>query len=138
MELPANWAPTWSKVLADHELLAPPRRSLDLVQFDRVRQFLQSERPRVVINTAAFHRVDDCESRASTALQVNGEAVHNLALAAREVEAVLVHYSTDYVFDGAAGRPIGKTTLPRPSQRLRRLQAGWASTCWSRFGRSMS
>ena len=102
------------KALAGHELLAPPRRSLDLVRFDRVRRFLQSERPRVVINTAAFHRVDDCESQVSTALQANGEAVHNLALAAREVEAVLVHYSTDYVFDGAAARPYREDNLPGP------------------------
>lgn len=103
-----------AEALAGHELLAPPRRSLDLVQFDRVRRFLQSERPQVVINTAAFHRVDDCESQVSKAFQVNGEAVHNLALAARAVEAALVHYSTDYVFDGAAGRPYREDDLARP------------------------
>ena len=103
-----------AKVLAGHELLAPPRRSLDLLQPNRIRQVLQSERPQVVINTAAFHRVDDCESRASTAFQVNGEAVLNLALAARDIEAVLVHYSTDYVFDGAAARPYREGDLPRP------------------------
>ena len=49
--------------------------------------------------------MDDCESQVSTAFHVNGEAVRNLALAARDIDAVLVHYSTDYVFDGAAGRP---------------------------------
>lgn len=103
-----------AEALADRHLLAPPRRSLDLVRFDEVRRFLQSERPQVVINTAAFHRVDDCESQFSTAFQVNGEAVRNLALAAREVEAVLVHYSTDYVFDGAAGRPYREDDLARP------------------------
>lgn len=103
-----------AKALAGHELLAPPRRSLDLVQFDRVRRFLQSERPQVVINTAAFHRVDDCESRVSTAFQVNAEAVRNLALAARDIEAVLVHYSTDYVFDGAAGRPYREDDIAHP------------------------
>lgn len=103
-----------AKVLAGHELLAPPRRSLDLIQPDRVRQVLQSERPQVVINTAAFHRVDECESRVSTAFQVNGEAVRNLALAARDIEAVLVHYSTDYVFDGGAGRPYREDDFPRP------------------------
>ena len=103
-----------AKALADHQLLAPPRRSLDLVRFDEVRRILQSERPQVVINTAAFHRVDDCESQVSTAFQVNGEAVRNLALAARDIEAVLVHYSTDYVFDGAAGRPYREDDLARP------------------------
>ena len=102
------------KALSRHRLLTPPHRSLDLLQADRVRQVLQSEQPQVVINTAAFHRVDDCESQVSTAFQVNGEAVRNLALAARDIEAVLVHYSTDYVFDGFAGRPYLEGDLPRP------------------------
>ena len=100
--------------LSGHQLVAPPRQSLDLLQSDRIRQVLQSERPQVVINTAAFHRVDDCESQVSTAFEVNGEAVRNLALAARDIEAVLVHYSTDYVFDGAAGRPYREDDLARP------------------------
>ena len=102
------------KALSRHRLLTPPHRSLDLLHPDRVHQVLQSERPQVVINTAAFHRVDDCESQASTAFQVNAEAVRNLALAARSVEAALVHYSTDYVFDGASGRPCLEDDLPRP------------------------
>ena len=103
-----------AKALSGHELLAPPRQSLDLLQPDRVGQVLRSERPQVVINTAAFHRVDDCESRVSTAFHVNAEAVRNLALAAREIEAALVHYSTDYVFDGAAGRPFREDDLALP------------------------
>ena len=103
-----------AKALSGHQVIAPPRQTLDLLQFDRVRRVLRSERPRVVINTAAFHRVDDCESRVSTAFEVNGEAVRNLALAARDIEAVLVHYSTDYVFDGAAGRPYLESDLARP------------------------
>lgn len=102
------------KALSRHRLLAPPHRSLDLLQPDRVRQVLQSERPQVVINTAAFHRVDDCESQVSTAFQVNGEAVRNLALAARGIGAALVHYSTDYVFGGTAARPCREDDLPRP------------------------
>ncbi len=103
-----------AKALSGHELVAPPRQSLDLLQTDRVRRLLQSKRPQVVINTAAFHRVDDCESRISTAFQVNGEAVRNLALTARDIDAVLVHYSTDYVFDGAAARPYRESDLARP------------------------
>ena len=102
------------KALSRHRLLAPPHRSLDLLQPDRARQVLQSERPQVVINTAAFHRVDDCESQVSTAFQVNGEAVRNLALAARGIGAALVHYSTDYVFGGTAARPCREDDLPRP------------------------
>ncbi len=100
--------------LSHHELVTPPRQSLDVVQRDQIRQVLQSERPQVVINTAAFHRVDECESEVLTSFQVNGEAVRNLALAARDIDAVLVHYSTDYVFDGSASRPYLEEDRPRP------------------------
>ena len=83
------------RALSRHELVAPTRQTLDVLQPDRILQILQSERPRVVINTAAFHRVDECKSEVLTSFQVNGEAVRNLALAARDIGAVLVHYSTD-------------------------------------------
>lgn len=102
------------EALSHHELLTPPRQSLDVVQPDQIRQVLQSERPQVVINTAAFHRVDECESEVLTSFQVNGEAVRNLALGVRDIDAVLVHYSTDYVFDGLARQPYGEGDRPHP------------------------
>jgi dTDP-4-dehydrorhamnose reductase len=102
------------EALSRHQLVTPPRQSLDVVEPDRIHRVLQTERPQVVINTAAFHRVDQCESEVLTSFRVNGEAVRNLALAARDVDAVLVHYSTDYVFDGAAGRPYLEEDRPRP------------------------
>lgn len=102
------------EVLSHHELVTPPRQSLDVVQRDQIRHVLQSERPQVVINTAAFHRVDQCESEVLNSFRVNGEAVRNLALAAQDIDAVLVHYSTDYVFDGSARRPYLEEDRPRP------------------------
>ena len=100
--------------LSRHQLVTPPRHTLDVLRPDRIRRVLQSERPRVVINTAAFHQVDACESEVLTAFQANGEAVRNLALAARDIDAVLVHYSTDYVFDGSAARPYLEGDRSRP------------------------
>ena len=100
--------------LSRHQLVTPPRHTLDVLQPDRIRQVLQSERPRVVINTAAFHQVDACESEVLTAFQANGEAVRNLGLAARDIDAALVHYSTDYVFDGSAARPYLENDRARP------------------------
>ena len=100
--------------LSRHQLVTPPRHTLDVLRPDQIRRVLQSERPRVVINTAAFHQVDACESEVLTAFQANGEAVRNLGLAARDIDAVLVHYSTDYVFDGSAARPYLEGDRSRP------------------------
>ena len=60
----------------------------------------------MVINTAAFHQVDDCESDPSKAFQVNAVAIHNLAATCRELDATLVHISTDYIFGGDRGRLV--------------------------------
>ncbi len=100
--------------LSRHQLVTPPRHTLDVLRPDQIHRVLQSERPRVVINTAAFHQVDTCESEVLTAFQANGEAVRNLGLAARDIDAVLVHYSTDYVFDGSAARPYLENDRSRP------------------------
>ena len=63
-----------------------------------VKALLECERPDVVINTAAYHRVDDCEKDPTPAFLVNAIGARNLALACRQVGAALVHISTDYVF----------------------------------------
>ncbi|MCU1425258.1 MAG: rfbD [Microbacteriaceae bacterium] len=68
----------------------------------------------VVINAAAYVRVDDAESDEEAATAVNAAGVHNLALAAREAGAVLVHVSTDYVFDGTATSPYGEDEPRHP------------------------
>jgi dTDP-4-dehydrorhamnose reductase len=69
----------------------------------------------VILNTAAFHRVDECETNSAPAFQVNGTAVKYLAQAAKAAGATLVHYSTDYVFGGyEKGGPFDETDLPAP------------------------
>lgn len=71
-------------------------------------------RPDLIVNCAAFHQVDICEDCAERAFEVNAFGVRNLALAAARAGAVLVHFSTDYVFDGPCRTPYSETDLPCP------------------------
>ena len=79
-----------------------------------VRRTLEEIAPDTVINTAAFHRVDECEDDPWTALRLNAIAVRDLSLAARELGFRLVHFSTDYVFDGAKLSPYVEDDAPNP------------------------
>jgi dTDP-4-dehydrorhamnose reductase len=87
---------------------------LDICDVARMREVIDSFGPELVINTAAFHRVDDIERDASQALQTNALAVQQLALACHDADAALVHISTDYVFDGAKRAPYVESDLPNP------------------------
>ena len=71
-------------------------------------------KPDVVISTAAYHRVEECEIRAALAFQVNGIGAMNLARACHRSGAVLVNFSTDYVFDGKKNGAYEETDLPSP------------------------
>ncbi len=93
-------------ILASHELIATTHQTLNVVHSERVRVEVQKHQPHVIINTSAFHKVDLCETEVMSAFDVNAYGVRNLALAAREVDAKLVHFSTDYVFEGNLRRPL--------------------------------
>ena len=75
---------------------------------------MEQARPDVIVNCAAYNDVDGAEDHAVDALSVNAFAVRALAIAAREVNATLVHYSTDFVFDGKATEPYVETDEPNP------------------------
>ncbi len=79
--------------------------TLDITDSSAVRAWLERERPRAVVNCAAFTAVDRCEAEEQLATAVNGLAVDHLARACDAVGALLVQVSTDYVFDGAGTRP---------------------------------
>jgi dTDP-4-dehydrorhamnose reductase len=87
---------------------------LDVSNSEQVDQVLVSARPDVVINTAAFHNVEQCEKQPGTSFAVNATGTRNLALACRRINAVLVHFSTDYVFDGGQQQPYTELDLPHP------------------------
>ncbi|MBW6470328.1 MAG: dTDP-4-dehydrorhamnose reductase [Methanosarcinaceae archaeon] len=75
-------------------------REFDITDREKVLQTIREIEPDVVINAAAYTDVDGCEDNVEHAFSVNGEALSHIASACREVGAVLVHFSTDYVFDG--------------------------------------
>jgi dTDP-4-dehydrorhamnose reductase len=86
----------------------------DVTEAQKTREVLRQLHPEVVINTAAFHRVDECEDNPQASFLVNAIAVRDLALAARELGFILIHFSTDYVFDGRKRRPYVEEDSPRP------------------------
>jgi dTDP-4-dehydrorhamnose reductase len=90
------------------------RSELDIADDSRVVAVVASVKPNVIINCAAYNNVDGAETSALPALSANALGVRALARAARDVGATLVHYSTDFVFDGMADRPYVEADPPRP------------------------
>jgi len=78
---------------------------IELSDLDSVANGLREFCPRVVVNTAAMHHVEKCEADPQRAFAVNGVGSRNLAKVSRDIDAALVHVSTDYVFDGEKARP---------------------------------
>src|SRR5690242_12571740 len=93
-------------------VVALPHGSLDVTNPESVRTTVGRIAPSVIINCAAFNDVDGAEDHPTEALAVNGFAVRSLARAAEAHDAVLVHYSTDFVFDGTARTPYAETVAP--------------------------
>jgi dTDP-4-dehydrorhamnose reductase len=97
-----------------HRVTALTRRDLDITDASKVDEAFAAHNPEIVLNAAAYNQVDVAEKEPLAALQVNALAVRNLALACRRGGAKLVHFSTDYVFDGTAGRPYREEDEPHP------------------------
>ncbi|KVO10030.1 dTDP-4-dehydrorhamnose reductase [Burkholderia ubonensis] len=87
-------------------LVALDRQALDLADLDAVRRVVRDVGPAVILNAAAYTAVDRAESEEALALRINGDAPGVLAEEARRLDALLVHYSTDYVFDGSGDVPF--------------------------------
>ena len=100
--------------LGGETLVALTRAELDITDAPAVRAALVRHRPDCLINAAAYNRVDDAEAEPAAAFAANAGGVENLARAAANAGAVLVHFSTDYVFDGAKRAPYIETDAPNP------------------------
>ena len=83
------------------KLKACDRSTLDFIDLDEMRKLIRDYKPDVIVNAAAYTDVDKAESDEENAFQVNSRAVDLLAQEAKVLDAWLIHYSTDYVFDGA-------------------------------------
>jgi len=87
---------------------------VDVCSEERVAGIMAETKPDIVLSTAAYHKVEECEQKPALAFQVNGTGAMNLALACQRSGAVLVHFSTDYVFDGRKNAAYEETDLPSP------------------------
>ena len=99
---------------AKHEVTALTHVDVEVSSLDSVKAALERLRPDLVINTAAFHNVDRCETEPAPAFTVNALGGRNVASATDEIGAVLLHISTDYVFDGLKRSPYVEQDAPAP------------------------
>jgi dTDP-4-dehydrorhamnose reductase len=95
-------------------VVAPTRAEADFSAPDAVGAFVARVRPQVILNAASYNFVDRAEADFATARAVNAESVRAMADAARAVDARIVHYSTDYVFDGSGAEPWREDDVPAP------------------------
>jgi dTDP-4-dehydrorhamnose reductase len=102
------------ETFSDRAVVGLTREALDITDPTAVQRAVAAAAPDVIVNCSAFNDVDAAESRPLEALAVNAFGVRNLARQATRVGAVLVHYSTDFVFDGAAHEPYDEDARPSP------------------------
>ena len=100
--------------LSGHELIPCTHDELDVTEKHAVYDLLNDHRPDAVINAAAYHKVDECESHPEKTFAVNAFGPWHLAMACRMYDARLVQISTNFVFDGTADRPYREDDLPLP------------------------
>ncbi len=95
-------------------LIAVDYPDIDLADGASIQKWIQDSQPNLIVNAAAYTAVDQAESDAELVMKINGQAPGILAKAAKEASALLVHYSTDYVFDGNQTEPYLEEDRPNP------------------------
>jgi dTDP-4-dehydrorhamnose reductase len=104
-----------SRVLPAHgELVAVERAALDLADADAIAATVRRVSPQIIVNAAGYTAVDRAESEPAVADAINARAPGILAEEAKRLGALLIHYSTDYVFDGSSTRPYREDERPNP------------------------
>ena len=96
------------------ELIATDREQCDLSRPAEIRNLIRELRPTLIVNAAAYTAVDQAEKDEALTCAINSEAPAVMAEEAKKIGAALVHYSTDYVFDGAKNSPYAENDLPNP------------------------
>ncbi len=102
------------KAFADVETVALNHTDIEISEIESVTNILSSLKPDILINTAAYHKVDDCEKYPDQSFQVNAVGALNLAKVSASLNIPFVHISTDYVFDGSKRAPYVETDQPHP------------------------
>ncbi len=110
------------------EVMAAYHHELEISDGAAVRRCVEDAQPDCIINTAAFHPLEKCEREPAKALAVNAAGARYLAQAAQPSGVVLVHFSTDYVFDGRRRSPYVETDTPAPLSiyGISKLAGEWA------------
>ena len=116
------------------DVIATNRREFDLCDSNAIRRTVRKTGPNIIVNAAAYTAVDNAESEPDVAMQVSAIAPGILAEEAKLLGALLVHYSTDYVFDGSKKSPYKEEDAPNPlsvygRSKLKGEQAIAASKC---------
>jgi dTDP-4-dehydrorhamnose reductase len=93
------------KLNMGHEVVGLDKEEIDIVSASECKGAIKEIEPEIVINAAAYTNVDGCEMAKDECFAVNAEAVKNIAGACRDKNIRIIHFSTDYVFDGAAKQP---------------------------------
>lgn len=99
---------------AGHQVDALEHSEAGIEDLNPLRKALEKRKPEVVVNTAAYHRVEECETETDAAWHVNTLGPRNLSTISNELGFRLLHISTDYVFDGAKAAPYMEDDLPLP------------------------
>lgn len=100
--------------MAGETVIALTHADLDISSLDLTRNALIDLRPSIVVNTAAMHHVENCEKEPLRAYEINALGARNLSVVARELDAKLVHISTDYVFNGSKKQPYVEEDVAAP------------------------
>ncbi|HUN55062.1 MAG TPA: dTDP-4-dehydrorhamnose reductase [Smithella sp.] len=93
------------KLSHEHEVIGMDKEEINIVSASECQKAIKDTRPDIVINAAAFTNVDGCEAAREECFAVNAEAVKNIADACRDKNIRIIHFSTDYVFDGTSRNP---------------------------------
>jgi dTDP-4-dehydrorhamnose reductase len=93
------------KLKIEHEVVGLDKKEIDIVSAKECQEAIKTIEPDIVINAAAYTNVDGCETAKDECFAVNAEAVKNIADACSNKNIRIIHFSTDYVFDGAAKQP---------------------------------
>lgn len=102
------------KLSSDFELKSFSKNELDIIDFEKVAKILKAAQPDFIVNAAAFTKVDAAEAERILAEKVNADAVDNLAKICRKLNAKLIHFSTDYIFDGENEAGYREDAEPNP------------------------
>jgi dTDP-4-dehydrorhamnose reductase len=124
--------------LAPHgEVVACGRDRCDLADLEQIRSIVREIRPAILVNAAAYTAVDRAETESDLAWRINAEAPGVLATEAATLDALLVHYSTDYVFDGSKASPYLETDPTAPLNAYGRSKLAGEEAIRAAGGRSL-